>query len=402
MNKSKVLCQALFFLSAIILLILTILRIRHSSGILIYLELTCVLTAGLVILRQFHWFFGFLKHRDLQLSFYSKLWLVIFSCMLVLIAFEGYLHFQHSQKGITDTFPLTMPEEWNYHNVEVEGAKSATYWHGKLHVYNDENMRRSTPFPPKDPKRCRIMILGDSLTYGKGVSLEETYPAVLEELLSKEYAVEVLNLGICGIQSEEILQILLRYAPQLRPDIVLYGMCQNDFLERGEGQESRAVRNCGAFPLPKAFKEFMIEKTLSGKFFEERYDKLLMKFGVRADFQTNILKDMYHYQIRFTRDVTVMNLFAVQNGLPPIVAMVLDQVPDVDGAGHEVTRLAESILELVGVQVVPTEDYYETYDGQRMQVSPWEGHPNTTAHRLFAEYFAQTLQQHPILQKYRK
>ena len=37
----------------------------------------------------------------------------------------------------------------------------------------------------KDPLTFRILVLGDSFTFGLGVNLEESYPKVLETMLNK-------------------------------------------------------------------------------------------------------------------------------------------------------------------------------------------------------------------------
>ncbi|MDY0093173.1 MAG: SGNH/GDSL hydrolase family protein [Candidatus Vecturithrix sp.] len=373
-----------------------------SGGVLIFLLLASGLLCGLFILRESLLLIGKIQKKTLPTAWIGNLSLVICSVIAVLAVFEGYLRLKHQETATAGQEHLTMPEEWQLRETVVEGAKSASYWHGKLHVYNDAGMRRSTPFPPRKQDYCRIMVIGDSLTYGKGVASTDTYPHLIETRLSEHYRVEVLNLGICGVQSEDILKIVLAYTPHLQPDLILYGVCQNDFLESGEGQLSREQRNAWAIPLPDAFKHFLIERTLSGQFFEQRYDELLMRVGLRADFYANILRDVYQYQIRFTRDVTAMNFFVVQHGLPPIVAMVLDQAPERNGRGQKVTRLAETILQLVGMDVIPTEEYYRKYDGQVMKVSSWEGHPGEEAHKIFAEYFAQALIKHPVLQPYKK
>ncbi|MBD3309308.1 hypothetical protein GF339_23125 [candidate division KSB3 bacterium] len=376
--------------------------IKASSGIMTYALLTIELSLVVGCLRELHRLINSLIGHNSALTGYLNLLLVVWSVMGVLLVFEGYLHLTHQASPEQAIASLTMPDEWKARPVEIEGAAGAEYWHGKLHVYNDAGMRRTTPFPPKKPDQCRIMVVGDSLTYGKGVDAADPYPQRIETGLSSTHRVEVLNLGILGVQSEDILKIIVTYAPQLRPDLILYGVCQNDFLESGEGQGARERREQWAFPLPASWKQFMIQHTLSGEFFERSYDALLMRLGLRADFYSNILQDLYTYQIRFTRDMTVMNLFAVQNGLPPIVAMVLDQAPVFEGRGHQVSRLAERIMRIVGMTVIPTEEYYRTYNGRVMKVSPWEGHPNKEAHQIFADAFVRTLQHHPVLQQYKK
>ena len=372
--------------------------LRASAGMLTYVWLTGLLAGALLLFREIHWFSGKLLHRTWALTIYVNLLLTLISTMLTLIVFEGYLQMNRQSSAQ----PLTLPDAWKGQPVQIEGARSAMSWHGKLHVYNEDGMRRTTPFPPRQPEICRIMVIGDSLTYGKGVALEDTYPSLLQAQLAAEFRVEVLNLGVSGLQSEDLFSILTNFAPRLQPDLIVYGVCLNDFLASGEGQESRAKLAAWAFPLPNRWKEFLRQHTRAGEFFDTRYHDLLMRLGLRADFLNNILHDLHHYQIRFTRDVTAMNYFVVSNGLPPVVAMVLDQYPEYEGRGQRVARLAESILSLVGMAVVPTDAYYKTYDGHKMGVSPWEGHPNEEAHRLFAEHLANFLRAHPVLQKYRK
>ena len=54
---------------------------------------------------------------------------------------------------------------------------------------------------PRDPvgSRPRIVILGDSLTAGLGLSLEESYPSRLQSILDANgYGFEVINAGVSG------------------------------------------------------------------------------------------------------------------------------------------------------------------------------------------------------------
>ena len=77
----------------------------------------------------------------------------------------------------------------------------------------------------------RIVVVGDSITFGWGVELEETYVKQLEAILrlktpDKNY--EIINMGIEGIGLYDALQILKRYGLKFRPDLVLLGFYLND------------------------------------------------------------------------------------------------------------------------------------------------------------------------------
>src|SRR5262249_41843768 len=131
---------------------------------------------------------------------------------------------------------LTMPDDWKRRTVEVPGSNPSYYWHGALHVHNADGMRHVGPFPPHRPGVFRVIVVGDSLTYGYGISEEATFTHLLNEWMSSDGRIEFLNLGVSGFQSEDIANAIDRMVPQLTPDLIIYGICENDFLPSGVGQ----------------------------------------------------------------------------------------------------------------------------------------------------------------------
>lgn len=292
----------------------------------------------------------------------------------------------------------TMPTEWEHRNVSVSGAKYAYYWQGVLHVHDENNFRRATPFPPKNPNVFRVMVVGDSLTYGYGIPEQSTFTALLNKWLSKDYRVEFLNLGVSGHQSEDVLHEIQKFVPQLQPNLVIYAVCQNDFLPSGVGQYNGDQY---AFPLPGRVKRFLIAHTKTGQFLYEKYDAALRGLHLRHDFFDDILTNFSDYQKRFARDVTEMNHTVTAAGLPPMLALVVDQFPSY-GRGYQITRVAENALRNAGVEVVPTEDYYRRYNNQRLYVSNWEGHPNEVANYIWAKMIYQELNERKDLAAFKR
>ncbi len=102
----------------------------------------------------------------------------------------------------------------------------------------------------------RIVCLGDSVTFGAGVELEQVYPKVLEKLLntkSDEIRYEVLNFGVGGYNTAQEAVALKEKALQYRPDLVLVGFNLNDgspTASLNEVLEGRGDKDSGRVQLP--------------------------------------------------------------------------------------------------------------------------------------------------------
>jgi lysophospholipase L1-like esterase len=371
-----------------------ILYLSKTSGVVFFIVLSLILISSLFFVKHLGAFSVYFQRKKF---FLNNLLLAVTSLMLSLIAIESFLWIYQSKPETKQK--LVMPQEWKKRRVSIPGASYAYYWHNILHVHDKNGMRRTTPFPPKLDGRFRIMIVGDSFTYGYGVREEETYPMQIESALNENFNVEVLNLGVIGYQSEDVLKIVRKYVPLLQPDLIIYGVCINDFLPHGTG----TYRNNMAyqFPFTKVIKNFLSKRTNLGRLIRDTYNSVLMRLGLRNDFYEDILKDFKNYQVRFARDVRDMNHFVLNRGLPPIVAMVLDQYPELHSKGYQVAMAAERHLTNAGMTVIPTEEFYKKYDKQVMVVSPWEIHPNAKAHKIFADFFVNHLKNRKELEKYR-
>jgi lysophospholipase L1-like esterase len=368
--------------------------LSKTSGVVTFIFLFLILILSLIFVKRLGAFSLYLRRKK---SFLNNLLLLVASVMLTLIGIESFL-WVYQSKPETEK-KLIMPQEWKKRNVKIPGAFEAFYWHNILHVQDKNGMRRIAPFPPKLNGRFRIMVVGDSLTYGYGVYEEETYPMQIEATLKTNFNVEVLNLGVNGMQSDGILRIVKKYTPTLQPDLIIYGVCLNDFLPRhvADYQNNMAYR----FPLPEAIKEIFSERTYTGRLINDAYNSVLMRLGLRNDFFKDVLKDFGNYQTRFARDVKDMNIFVINRGLPPIVTMVLNQFPELRSNGYQLAMAAEHHLTNAGMTVIPTEEFYKKYDKQPMAVSPWEGHPNAKAHKIFADLLVAHLENRKDLERYR-
>ncbi len=83
----------------------------------------------------------------------------------------------------------------------------------------------------KAPGTYRILVLGDSVTFGHGALSNTTYPYLLEQRLKQwrpDVKWEVWNLGVPGYNTTQELKVLERVGPRYKPDLVVVGFYEND------------------------------------------------------------------------------------------------------------------------------------------------------------------------------
>jgi lysophospholipase L1-like esterase len=106
---------------------------------------------------------------------------------------------------------------------------------------------------PKPANRYRVLMLGDSTTFGTGVANSETVPAFLEANLNKNVSssksYEVINAGVPGYGTAQEWLLYRQHVEQLDPDLViLMFLVTNDIhdnmcAEDGEGKPCFALEH---------------------------------------------------------------------------------------------------------------------------------------------------------------
>lgn len=120
--------------------------------------------------------------------------------------------------------------------VLVDGPEfSATY------DINGQGLRDAvTRSGPKPPGVMRILVLGDSFTFGIGNAYDEVWPVVFERLLHEQgHPVDVVKAGVPGYDTRTEALYLERIFADYEPDVVLVAFVTNDLItNRPLGQSS--------------------------------------------------------------------------------------------------------------------------------------------------------------------
>ncbi len=103
---------------------------------------------------------------------------------------------------------------------------------------------RDDPFPPRPrgPSVRRIVLLGDSVTFGSGVRAGDRFGDRLEEYLVQTHGeLEVLNLAVNSYTFFHYLEQVRDDVRHFDPDLVLIGFCLNDIAPKETSGPRQAV-----------------------------------------------------------------------------------------------------------------------------------------------------------------
>ncbi len=303
------------------------------------------------------------------------------SLIVALAVTEGFLRWQARQLPPNDYCTIT----WGYP------------------VVNNHLGFREREFDiPKPPGCFRIMVLGDSLTWGAGLPVEKRYTNLLEAKL-KELAgparVEVLNFAFSGASTADQREVLRRHIDAVRPDLVVVGFCVNDPQPKSENYAVELERYRRLFDAIQWMARFGLRKTAG--LVHTKTDQLLRNLGLVPQWQ-EALDRVYDPQSAewqdFERALAEIHTLCTARGLPPPVF-----VPLLQGSGDfnqpdaylanilRWCRQAEETARRLGFATVDLEPAFRAEGDQDRRVNPWDGHPSARCNEVYAEVLAQRL-----------
>lgn len=127
-------------------------------------------------------------------------------------------------KGAFDYFTWDDTLGWEL-RPHAEGRLAAEEFDVAIRI-NGRGERADTEVPvERVPGKKRILVIGDSFTFGHGVEAAEGWPARLEALVPDS---EVINLAVTGYGTDQQVLRLEKRGLEYRPDLVLLGLFEGN------------------------------------------------------------------------------------------------------------------------------------------------------------------------------
>ncbi len=255
---------------------------------------------------------------------------------------------------------------------------------------------------PKPPGCFRIMVLGDSLTWGAGLPVEKRYTNLLEaklKALAGPARIEVLNFAYSGASTADQRDVLRKHIDLVQPDLVVVGFCVNDPQPKAENYAVELERYRRLFDAIQWMARFGLRRTAG--LVHSKTDQLLRNLGLVPQWQ-EALGRVYDPQSAewgdFQRALTEIHTLCTARGLPPPVF-----VPLLQGSGDfnqpdaylsnilRWCRQAEEAARQIGFATVDLEPAFRSQGYQDRAVNPWDGHPSAQCNQVYAEVLAERL-----------
>ncbi len=229
----------------------------------------------------------------------------------------------------------------------------------------------------------RILVLGDSLTFGWGAHQDKTYPKVLERKLNENLPaglkkVEVINTGVGNYNTSQEVAYYENRGRLFHPDIVLVGISIND-----------------AEPTPRENRDWLARESYLYVFVTSALDGIMREFGSRPryqDYYLNLYKDDQPAWIA-CQDAFKKLIRTCKEDHTQLVLLVLPELHKV-GANYEFQSVTDKFVALGKAANVPVIDMMPSVakeDPATLWVTVPDPHPNDKACECYANYLADKL-----------
>lgn len=321
---------------------------------------------------------------------------VSFPIFMVLITFASIVALLYGFEFFSNPYRGMPANGW------IEGEH---YTWGHLVKNNQYGFRERNFDSPKPAGMYRIMVLGDSLTWGAGLAPEERYTAIAENLLNKTFddgKFEILNFGISGGPTIRERDILQQYQDIVDPDLIVVGFCLNDPQPRPQNYsvERENLEKSAKGVFVASMQAFLrdiglpyVAERLGSAFYQSA-----MESGVIPDFVTALqrtyepLSDEWVDFVQALRDIK--NISDARH-LPQPIFISLNQglhssdyENPVGGLGPYLAwyHQAEKAAEDVGFLTYNHEyEIPRQIDNESLWVNKLDGHPSASLHRVYGE-----------------
>jgi lysophospholipase L1-like esterase len=273
------------------------------------------------------------------------------------------------------------PEASTMHHWHIPGASAVLQ--GAPVAINSKGLRDYEYEYALRPGVTRILALGDSVTFGWGVRLEDTYPKVLERLLNggeQRGRYEVLNCGVGNYTTSRIIGLYDFELRKYQPSVVIFAFYLNN------ANDTPDSRWKALFDSPLEFPVFLWS----------RLQAVSTRYGVSKSFD-EFYRDLYSdgnpQFARFRANLSGFLRELRDEGKIVIVASIPD-MRDLERPTYRFQFVTDQVAKIAHDEGVHFVDLFPAVAGiaaEKILNTPEDRHPNAEGHRRMAQALYEAL-----------
>ena len=248
---------------------------------------------------------------------------------------------------------------------------------------NSEGLRDREFSLDKPPDVYRIMMLGDSTTFGWGVKQDDTAAKFLERKLNADLPtgynrVEVMNTGVGNYDTVQEATYYETIGWEYHPDLVVLVFFIND-----------------PEPVPIEKKGFLIDRSYLVAFATNRIDGVLRHTGARPDWKTYYasLYDDDRPGFQACKKALVSLANSTRSHDAKVLVAILPELHQINGDSYPFKAAHQKIKNVMASENVPVVELIDSLKDhgpeETLWVTPLDDHPNAKANNLVSDQLKQ-------------
>jgi lysophospholipase L1-like esterase len=224
------------------------------------------------------------------------------------------------------------------------------------------------------PGKQRIVMLGDSLTLGWGVPIENTFSKRIEKMYDENgIQTEVINTGVGNYNTVQEVTFFLTEGFKYKPDIVVLNFFVND----------------AEIMIRPSSPSWIARRCYSCNFVAGRLDSILRRLSMRENWS--------HYYLSLYDQGRSPGWLEAKDHIRKLadyckthnIKLLIVSLPELHNVGEyrfqRITELVRQTADELGVAFTDVVPYLKSHDSADLWVTVEDPHPNSLAHRLIAQ-----------------
>ena len=331
---------------------------------------------------------GFARRPSALLNTIVLVIAILFGCLAMEMALR--VIFAHSMDFSMEMWKYAVKLKRPVANPDLSFAHApnrSAFLMGVPVSINSEGLRDREFSFEKPPDVYRVMMLGDSTTFGWGVRQEDTAAKFLERKLNADLPprynrVEVMNTGVGNYDTVQEVTYYETIGWKYHPDLVVLMFFIND-----------------PEPVPVEKKGFLVDRSYLIAFATNRIDGVLRHTGLRPDWKTYYASlyndDRPGFQACKKALVSLAN--STRSHDAKLLVAILPELHQINGDSYPFKPAHQKIREVMTAENVPVLELIDGLKDHGPEESLWvtalDDHPNAKANNLISDQLEQWIRE---------